>query len=234
VIPANGVYASWVLVEGQRYKAVCNVGVRPTVNGSHRTIEAHIIDFDGDLYGRSIELAFVYRLRDEIKFSGLEALKAQITRDRDRTAQILSTDQGVPETPRFVEQDHTADWVIDVRGETRSELFAHAAAAMFQLQGAAEIDGATVQQKFEVTGFDVEDLLVRWLNELLMASETQEATFHMFFVDTISATRMHALAIGRHGRSSLAHIKAATYHGLTVQEPGDAMSGWNARVLFDT
>jgi len=131
VVPSNGVYATWVLVEGQRYMSVCNIGVRPTVNGSHRTIEAHIIDFDGDLYGRSIELSFVYHLRDEIKFSGLEALKAQITRDRDRAARLLSIDPNIPQEPRFEEQEHTADWVIDVRGETQRVLFTNAASAMF-------------------------------------------------------------------------------------------------------
>ena len=234
VVPANGVYAIWVMVEGQRYMSVCNIGVRPTVNGSHRTVEAHIIDFDGDLYGRCIELAFVYRLRDEIKFSGLEALKAQITRDRDRAARLLGAEPNVAQEPRFEEQNHTADWVIDVRGETQSMLYANAASAMFLLQGAVDIDGPAVQQHFEIVGFDRKDLLVGWLSELLLESETQGVMFQVFFVEDISDTHMRALVIGRQGRSDLAHIKAVTYHDLLVLEPASALSEWRARVLFDT
>ncbi len=234
VVPANGVYATWTVVEGQRYMSVCNIGVRPTVNGSHRTIEAHIIDFDGDLYGRSIDLEFVYRLRDEIKFSGLDALKAQITRDRDRAALLLSANPQVPQEPRFEEVAHTADWAIDVHGKTQSILYANAAAAMFSLQGAVSADGPTVQRYFEIKDFDRESLMVHWLNELLIESETQGVMFQEFFVEDVSATSIRALAIGRQGRSALAHIKAITYHELSVQNPDDVRSEWHVRILFDT
>ncbi len=234
VVPANGVYATWATLEGQRYMSVCNIGVRPTVNGSHRTVEAHVIDFDGDLYGRSVELAFVYRLRDEIRFSGLQALKAQISRDRDRAALLLGADPQAPQEPRFEEKAHTADWVIEVRGETQKELYINAAAAMFSLQGAVEIDGPAVQQFFEIAALDREDLLVRWLNELLLESETQGVMFQVFFVETISETSIRALAVGRKGRSGLAHIKAVTYHGLAVQEPTATIPEWRATILFDT
>ena len=234
VVPANGVYATWVLVDGQRFMSVSNIGVRPTVNGSHRTVEAHIIDFDGDLYGRSIELAFVSRLRDEVKFSGLDALTAQITRDRDRAALLLSADPQISQKQRFEEVAHTADWVIDVRGETQAELYANAARAMFSLQGAADIDGPSVQQHFEIEGLDREDLLVRWLSELLLESETQEVMFQHFFVEEVGKTSLRATATGRRGRSDLAHIKAVTYHDLSVQEPTAAAPEWRARVLFDT
>jgi len=234
VIPANGVYATWALVDGERLMSVSNIGVRPTVNGSHRTVEAHIIDFEGDLYGRCIELAFVSRLRDEVKFSGIKALTAQITRDRDRAALLLSADPQVSQEPRFRELPHTADWVIEVRGETQAALYANAALAMFSLQGAADIDGPTVQQYFEIEGLDREDLLVRWLSELLLESETQGVMFQHFFVEEVDKTRLRATVTGRRGRSDLAHIKAVTYHDLSVQEPTATISEWRARVLFDT
>ena len=234
VVPANGVYATWAIVDGQRFMSVSNIGVRPTVNGSHRTVEAHIIDFDGDLYGRSIELAFVSRLRDEVKFSGLDALTAQITRDRDRAALLLSADPQVNQDPRFEEVAHTADWVIDVRGETQAALYANAALAMFSLQGAADIDGPSVQQHFEIEGLDREDLLVRWLSELLLESETQGVMFQHFSVGEVDKTSLRATVAGRRGRSDLAHIKAVTYHELSVQKPTAAIPEWRARVLFDT
>jgi riboflavin kinase/FMN adenylyltransferase len=234
VVPANGVYATWALVDGQRFMSVSNIGVRPTVNGSHRTVEAHIIDFDGDLYGRCIDLAFVYRLRDEVKFSGLDALKAQITRDRDRAARLLSAGPQVSQEPRFRELPHTADWAIEVRGETVATLYANAALAMFSLQGAADIDGPTMQQHFEITGLDREDLLVRWLSELLLESEMQEVMFQHFFIEEVDETRLRATATGRRGRSDLAHIKAVTYHDLAVLPPDASTPEWRARVLFDT
>jgi len=214
--------------------SVSNIGVRPTVNGSHRTVEAHIIDFDGDLYGRCIDLAFVYRLRDEVKFSGLDALKAQITRDRDRAARLLSAGPQVSQEPRFRELPHTADWAIEVRGETVATLYANAALAMFSLQGAADIDGPTMQQHFEITGLDREDLLVRWLSELLLESEMQEVMFQHFFIEEVDETRLRATATGRRGRSDLAHIKAVTYHDLAVLPPDASTPEWRARVLFDT
>lgn len=88
-IPANGVYACWVVRDGARHAAVVNIGVRPTFGASTRTIEAHLLDFDDDLYGESIALHFVERIREERRFEGIDALVAQIASDRDRAAAIL-------------------------------------------------------------------------------------------------------------------------------------------------
>lgn len=88
-IPANGVYACWVERNGARHAAVVNIGVRPTFGVSTRTIEAHLLDFDDDLYGESIALHFVDRIREERRFDGVDALVAQIATDRDRAAAIL-------------------------------------------------------------------------------------------------------------------------------------------------
>ncbi len=81
VIPADGIYAGWVYVHGQRYKGACSIGIRPTVGGKERSIEAYLIGYSGDLYGEPIDLQPVKRLRDEIKFDSLEALTEQIARD---------------------------------------------------------------------------------------------------------------------------------------------------------
>lgn len=80
--PPNGVYAAAAWVDGRERPGILNLGVRPTVDGSgERLLELHIFDFEGDLYGRDIEVAFRRFLRPEQKFSGLEALKAQIALD---------------------------------------------------------------------------------------------------------------------------------------------------------
>ena len=83
LVPGNGVYTTRVcLADGSRYAAVTNVGTRPTVNnGSDLTVESWMLDFDGDLYGQSVRVEFYQRLRDEIRFDSLDALKAQIESD---------------------------------------------------------------------------------------------------------------------------------------------------------
>jgi riboflavin kinase/FMN adenylyltransferase len=81
LLPGNGVYATRAWVGGERHAAATNVGVRPTVDGLKLTVEAHLLDFDRDIYGEDVRLEFVRRIRPEMKFSGLEALTAQIATD---------------------------------------------------------------------------------------------------------------------------------------------------------
>ena len=85
LVPGDGVYIARVcLADGSSYAAVTNVGTRPTVNnGSDLTVESWMLDFDGDLYGQSIRVEFYQRLRDEIRFDSLDALKAEIRRNAD-------------------------------------------------------------------------------------------------------------------------------------------------------
>lgn len=91
-IPANGVYAALVVLpDGSRHKAVVNIGTRPTVRrGDGRTVEAHIIGFDGDLYGHPLTIIFRKRLRDEMKFKSIESLRQQIEKDRDTAKKFLA------------------------------------------------------------------------------------------------------------------------------------------------
>ncbi|MBV6457775.1 MAG: Riboflavin biosynthesis protein RibF [Fimbriimonadaceae bacterium] len=82
VIPGDGVYSGEASLGDASYLAAIGIGMRPTVGGSHRTIEAHLLDYrGGDLYGRHMELSFGMRLRDEAHFESLEALSAQMERD---------------------------------------------------------------------------------------------------------------------------------------------------------
>lgn len=81
MLPADGVYAVYAVVGEQRVPAVLNIGVRPTFGELRRTVEAHLLDWNGDLYGRWACLELVERLRGEQKFAGPDALVAAITND---------------------------------------------------------------------------------------------------------------------------------------------------------
>jgi riboflavin kinase/FMN adenylyltransferase len=89
VEPRMGVYATRARVNGKTYDAVSNFGRRPTVGSAAPLLETHLFDFDGDLYGREMEVSFIAFLRDEQKFDGLDALKAQIADDCVRARALL-------------------------------------------------------------------------------------------------------------------------------------------------
>ncbi|MEO6490374.1 MAG: bifunctional riboflavin kinase/FAD synthetase [Ferruginibacter sp.] len=84
LVPANAVYAVRLMVEGlaNEYKGMMNIGVRPTVDGTLTVIEVNIFDFDQNIYGRTIKVSLIKKLRDEIRFDGLDALKEQLERDK--------------------------------------------------------------------------------------------------------------------------------------------------------
>jgi len=82
VIPKNGVYVTGTLIEGQWRRSVTNIGLRPTFGqATEPSVETYVMNWDGDLYGDVIRVRFLYRLRDERKFSGIDELKTQIQRD---------------------------------------------------------------------------------------------------------------------------------------------------------
>ncbi len=91
LIPPNGVYLGFVTIQNIKYKIMLNIGVRPTVDGTRQTIEAHIIDFNEDIYDQKFTLYLVQFLREEIRFNGLEALKIQLQKDESitRSAQLF-------------------------------------------------------------------------------------------------------------------------------------------------
>ncbi len=89
VCPKHGVYACRAWVGETAYVAVTNIGTRPTVNGKGVTVEAWLLGYTGDLYGKSVTLEFHRYLRGEEAFSSLEALKAQIQKDKEKTLEIF-------------------------------------------------------------------------------------------------------------------------------------------------
>lgn len=91
LLPVNGIYACWAWIGTERHMAATNIGVNPTFTPDKRTVnvEAHILDFDRDLYGQELKLEFITRLRDELKFDSVDSLLAQIHADIAKTREIL-------------------------------------------------------------------------------------------------------------------------------------------------
>ena len=87
--PKEGVYAVSVLVEGHEYKAAANIGSNPTFDEAETSFEAHILDFDGDLYGKFLKIKFIKRVRDEVRFKSVEELTEQIAKDVERVRSVL-------------------------------------------------------------------------------------------------------------------------------------------------
>ena len=86
VIPADGVYITLTLIEGVWRRSLTNIGHRPTFGGDPQvTVETHVLDFDGELYGEKIRVRILHRLRNEMKFESVDALRTQIDRDYQRT-----------------------------------------------------------------------------------------------------------------------------------------------------
>ena len=91
LLPGIGVYAVWVEVAGQRYKGMLYIGSRPMLdNGTQLSIEVHILHFSGDIYNDPIRVSFAHFVRGDEKFDSLEALKAQLMRDREVVDQLLN------------------------------------------------------------------------------------------------------------------------------------------------
>ena len=77
----NGVYLSIVRIDGKDWKAMSNIGVRPSVDGKCRLLETHIFDFQGDLYGQRLSVQLIRKIRDEKRFASVEELKQQLHHD---------------------------------------------------------------------------------------------------------------------------------------------------------
>jgi riboflavin kinase/FMN adenylyltransferase len=89
-VPADGVYATWLVRRGQRRMAAVSIGSNPTFSGRERRVEAYVLDFEGDLYGERVALDFVEQLREMRRYDGIEPLIAQIEQDVADTRDLLS------------------------------------------------------------------------------------------------------------------------------------------------
>jgi riboflavin kinase/FMN adenylyltransferase len=90
LLPPHGVYATTTTIDGIVHAGLTNVGIRPTFGETGTTIETHLLNFSGDLYGRSVRLGFVLRLRDERRFDDVDALRTQIEADQRRAERLFS------------------------------------------------------------------------------------------------------------------------------------------------
>jgi riboflavin kinase/FMN adenylyltransferase len=92
LFPKRGVYVVFATVANQTYGAVANIGYNPTFGDVKFSVEVHILDFDQDIYGEEIAVSFITRLRDEVKFSGVDQLVAQINKDVAKAREIFASD----------------------------------------------------------------------------------------------------------------------------------------------
>jgi riboflavin kinase/FMN adenylyltransferase len=92
ILPANGVYSAKIHVKGKDYDGMLNVGIRPTVDGraDDTTVECHIFDFDDNVYGEEINVYPLNFVREERKFESIEALAAQLQKDKEHVLRLLS------------------------------------------------------------------------------------------------------------------------------------------------
>lgn len=237
--PAHGVYACWAWLGDTGHPAVVNIGVRPSFDNGERSIEAFLLDFTGELYGETLGLSFIHRLRDEQRFPNAAALIAQIQADTARARQILADQptqaqaacwQAASAGRPWAELRHTADWAIAVTAPEARTLFANAAAAMYALQDADPNRPCTLARAVHVTANDYPELLVAWLNRLLLGQEVDGAMYTRFEITELSPYGLRGVAYGYRGSPSHTGVKAVTYYDLAVVE---APQAWEARVTFD-
>ena len=89
LLPAKGVYAAFVNLEGKRYNGVLSIGLNPTFGDVDLSLEVHLMDFSGDIYGKYVDVLFIERIREERKFPGPEMLSLQIKKDAEEARDRL-------------------------------------------------------------------------------------------------------------------------------------------------
>ena len=94
LLPGDGIYATWAVIDGVRYPSATSVGIRPTFDLTERLVEVHLIDFEQEIYGKRLRVEFVSKLRDQEKFSGVEQLIEKINQDVADSRSILEQDKG--------------------------------------------------------------------------------------------------------------------------------------------
>jgi riboflavin kinase/FMN adenylyltransferase len=95
ITPADGTYATWTQADGKTYASATNIGFRPTFGGGGRQVETHLFDYSGDLYNARIRVAFARKLRDEVKFNGVDALVKQLHEDVAQAKVVLAENESM-------------------------------------------------------------------------------------------------------------------------------------------
>lgn len=230
LVPAYGVYACWAWRGDAGHPAVVNVGVRPSFDNGLPSVEAHLINFSDDLYGETLGLSFIQRLRGEKRFADIRQLVEQIQSDTASAAAILAHPPTDAEEGRWREIIHTADWAAEVQGANPRTLFANAAVAMYTLQDVDPTRPIALARAIHVEGNGYNELLVAWLNRLLLGQELGHEMYSRFEIFEMSPCGLHGVAYGYRGTPVHTGIKAVTYYDLDVRQVAE---GWQARVTFD-
>ncbi len=247
--PAHGVYACWAWRDAREntqagYPAVVNIGVRPSFDNGPRSVEAYLLDFTDDLYGEMLGLSFIQRLRGEMRFNDVSALISQIKMDAEAARALLADppdDTGnwkleagswklEAGTSFWGEIPHTADWAIRVTGVSPRQLFARTAAVMYLLQGADPSQPITLARSIEAEAANTPELLVAWLNRLLVGQDIGQELYTRFEIHEISERGLRGVAYGYRGTPTHTTIKAVTYYDLSAAQTAE---GWEAIVTFD-
>jgi SHS2 domain-containing protein len=131
----------------------------------------------------------------------------------------------------FEEVEHTADWALRIRGRDLSELLVNAARGMSSLLVSEPANiPLTLEESFEIEGYDAESLLVNWLSELAYWAEAEGIVFCEFNLQQVTPTHLQAVVRGGYVADLQKHIKAVTYHDLEIIETDD---GLEVTVVFD-
>jgi len=89
LLPGDGIYATWAIIDGKRHRSATSIGIRPTFGLTQRLVEVFIMDFSEGIYGKTVGVEFIRKVRDQEKFDGLDALIKQINQDVDDCRQVL-------------------------------------------------------------------------------------------------------------------------------------------------
>ena len=130
----------------------------------------------------------------------------------------------------FLEVEHTADRAFTVRARDLPELFARAAQGLAMIQGQPTGTQETIGREVEVSGVDLETLLVNWLNEILYLQDVHKEAYSRFQVVAITDTALRAFLYGEANSSIRRIIKSVTFHGLKIEHLPD---GWEASLVLD-
>lgn len=90
IIPKDGVYLIKTLIDDKKFHGMMNIGHRPTIGENKKSIEVHLFDFDKDIYDKTISVDVLLKIRDEIKFSSIQALKEQLKKDEIHCIELIN------------------------------------------------------------------------------------------------------------------------------------------------
>jgi riboflavin kinase/FMN adenylyltransferase len=246
-VPGTGIYSAEAFFGGVSHPSVASITCPAGSEEGGQPVTVYVPETDIDPGDCCLAVAFVSRLRDQHHRVSARALGTQIQLDLESTQRILRSRrdgsalrrsslaaQRAHKTHRLPfrheEVQHTADRAIQVWGEGLPELFEGAAHGMYQLMADTEGLVVTHRREVQLEAYDLESLLVEWLNELLYLTEAEGMMWLEFDIAFPSQTQLFARVGGMRAEATRGTIKAATFHNLKVCRDG---AGWSTLLTFD-